>query len=73
MKKFLLKVSIFIIYAALWYTFFPYFFDPLNVFHPKEVLERNFLTNRIYVKMKHVVSNPDKFDSGYYRQDSEFL
>lgn len=63
MRKFLLKVFIFAAYAFLLQIVFPYSIDPFNVFHALNIRQTGIEPNQNYVKMKYVLSNPDKFDS----------
>ncbi|MBQ3653248.1 MAG: hypothetical protein II954_02385 [Synergistaceae bacterium] len=63
MKRFLLKVSIFLIYAALWYTLFPMYIDPFNVFHADNIRANGVMPNKNYIKMKYILAHPDKFNT----------
>lgn len=63
MKRFLLKVSVFLIYALLWHTVFPILLDPFNVFHTDNLRANGIWPNGHYAKMKYILSHPDRFNS----------
>ena len=63
MKKFLLKVSIFVIYAVLLSVIIPILVDPFNVFHAEHIRANGVEPNKNYIKMKYILANPKKFDS----------
>ena len=62
MKKFLLKTSIFIVYAFLLQVVFPYVVDPFNVFHADKIRANGIEPNENYIKMKYILKNPKQFD-----------
>lgn len=63
MKKFLLKVLLFMAYAVLLSITISICFDPFNVFHWKNIRVNGVEPNKNYIKMKYILANPDKFDS----------
>lgn len=63
MKKFLLKVSFFAVYAFLLQVVFPIMIDPYNVFHIEHIRANGVDCNKNYVKMKYILNNPERFDS----------
>ncbi|MBQ6417686.1 MAG: hypothetical protein IJJ91_03330 [Synergistaceae bacterium] len=63
MKKFLLKVSIFAVYAVLMSVIIPILVDPFNVFHAEHIRANGIEPNKHYIKMKYILANPKKFDS----------
>lgn len=63
MKKFVLKVACFILYAALIGIVFPYCLDPYNVFHTEAIRDNGVEPNKNYVKMSYILKHPDKFDA----------
>ena len=63
MRKFLLKVSIFAAYVILVSTIIPMWIDPFNVFHWDNIRINGVEPNKNYIKMKHILANPEKFDS----------
>ena len=62
MKKFLFKCFIFAFYVFLVQVVFPYAVDPFNVFHALNIRENGIEPNQNYIKMKYILSNPDKFN-----------
>ncbi|MBR0315951.1 MAG: hypothetical protein IJQ99_03720 [Synergistaceae bacterium] len=62
MKKFLLKISIFAIYALMLQVVLPFVVDPFNVFHAEKIRPTGVEPNRHYIKMKYILNNPDKFN-----------
>ena len=63
MKKFLLKISVFAVYAFLLQVVFPIIVDPFNVFHAECIRANGVEPNQNYIKAKYILNNPDKFDS----------
>lgn len=63
MRKFLLKVSIFAVYAILMSVIIPAWVDPFNVFHWEHIRANGVGSNNNYIKMKYILANPGKFDS----------
>lgn len=63
MRKFLLKVSIFVMYALLLHIIVCVWVDPFNVFHWDNIRVNGVTPNKNYIKMKYILANPDKFDS----------
>ncbi|MBQ7577704.1 MAG: hypothetical protein IJT21_05510 [Synergistaceae bacterium] len=63
MKKFLLKVSIFILYSLILQVVISIIIDPFNVFHAYNIRDNGIEPNKNYVKMKYILANPEKFDS----------
>lgn len=64
MKKFLLKVSWFMLYAVFLQFVFPVVVDPFNVFHADNIRYTGSEANRNYVKMNYILKHPEKF-SGF--------
>ena len=62
MKKFLLKVAIFVIYALVLNIILPILIDPFNVFHAENLRDNGIEPNKNYIKMKYILANPKKFD-----------
>lgn len=62
MRKFLTKVSVFVIYAFLLQVVFPYVVDPFNVFHASAIRATGVEPNQNYIKMTYILDNPEKFD-----------
>ncbi len=62
MKKFLLKTSIFAMYVLVLHIVLPFLIDPFNVFHFKNVRATGTEPNRNYIKMRYILTNPDKYD-----------
>lgn len=63
MKKFLLKVSVFMIYAFLLSVVIPILIDPFNVFHAERIRPNLIEPNKNYIKMKYILANPQRFNS----------
>ena len=63
MKKFLLKISVFALYALLLQAVFPVLVDPFNVFHAECIRANGVEPNQNYIKTKYILNNPEKFDS----------
>ena len=64
MKKFLLKISIFIIYSVSLSLVVSVGIDPFNVFHIENVRGTRVEPNKNYIKMNYILKRPQKFD-GY--------
>lgn len=62
MRKFLLRVSIFAVYALALNIILPIFIDPFNVFHVKNIRHIGAEPNRHYIKMSYILDKPEKFD-----------
>ena len=63
MKKFLLKIFPFVIYALLLQVVFPVIVDPFNVFHADNIRSNGVEPNKNYIKTKYILKHPDRFDS----------
>ncbi len=63
MKQFLKKCLIFALILALIFVPAPILLDPYNVFHWNNIQGNGVEPNKIYVKMKNVLTHPDKYDS----------
>ena len=63
MKKFLLKIFPFVIYALLLQVVFPVIVDPFNVFHFENMRSNGVGNNGNYIKMKYLLNHPDKFNA----------
>ena len=62
MKKFLLKVSVFIIYALALHIIVPLVIDPFNIFHAENIRDNGIQPNQNYIKMKYILDNPDLYN-----------
>ena len=62
MRKFLIKISIFLLYSFLLVVVFPYVVDPFNVFHADNIRPSVIEPNKKYIKMKYILKNPNKFN-----------
>ena len=71
MKKFLLKILMFLVYASFWCTAYPYFMDPFNVFHAENIRPNGIMPNKNYIKMKYILNNPDKFNTFIFGSSRE--
>ncbi len=63
MKKFLMKVSVFAVYALLLQVIFPFIADPFNVFHDNNIRSNGVGFNSNYIKMKYILNHPDRFNA----------
>lgn len=63
MKKFLIKCIAFFIILFIIFVPFAVIIDPYNVFHADAPVENGVEPNKNYLKMKHVLKNPDEYDS----------
>ena len=63
MRKFLIKISIFLFYSFLLVVAFPYVVDPFNVFHADNIRPSIIEPNKKYIKMKYILKNPNKFNA----------
>ena len=63
MKKFLRKAAVFALIFGLIAFAVCYYIDPYNVFHPLSIRENAVEPNKNYIKMKYILSQPDKFDT----------
>lgn len=64
MRKFLLRLSFFAAYALMVQIVIPVAVDPANLFHAENMRHLPTEPNKNYIKMKYILTNPDKF-SGY--------
>lgn len=63
MKKFIRKVSVFVV-IILSLTVFPLLIiDPYNVVHWKNIRNNGIEPNKNYIKTKYIIENPNKFES----------
>ena len=63
MKKFLLRTSLFALYALILQAAFSIMLDPFNVFHVMNIRDNGVEPNQNYVKMKYILVNPEKFNA----------
>ena len=63
MKKFLTKCLIFVLILGIIFIPFAVLLDPYNIFHWNNIRNNGVEPNKSYVKMKNVLTNPDKYDS----------
>ena len=63
MKRFLLKLIPFVIFCAVICIGIPIVIDPCNVFHWEKIRDNGVEINKNYVKMKYILSNPEKYDT----------
>ena len=63
MKLFLKKVCVFALIFALAAFAVCYAIDPYNVYHPLHYRENGVEPNKNYIKMKYILSRPDRFDT----------
>ena len=63
MKKFIIKVLVFLIIVAIIPMTISYVVDPFNVFHALNIRGNGVEPNKNFVKMNYILNNPDKFDS----------
>ncbi len=63
MKQFLIKVTIFALILAVIFVPFAVFVDPYNIFHASNPVDNGVEPNKNYLKMKNVLSHPDRYDS----------
>lgn len=63
MKKFVKKISLFLMFCIFLTGVICIGIDPYNVFHYKAVRDNGVEPNKNYIKMAYVLHNPDKFDS----------
>ena len=63
MKRFIIKVSGFLVLCFLVTVVFPMVLDPYNVFHPNSIRDNGVEPNRHYIKMNNVLTHPDKFNA----------
>lgn len=62
-KKFLLKCCAFFLILTFIFVPFSYFTDPYNVFHADHPVDNGVEPNKNYIKPRHVMKNPDMYDS----------
>lgn len=63
MKKFILKVVIYLLIIASVSIIPAYLIDPYNVFHWDEIRDNGVEPNKNYIKTKYIVNNPELFES----------
>jgi len=63
MKNFIKKILIFAAVCVVISIIPSVIIDPYNVFHWKKVTDNGVEPNKNYIKMKYILSNPDKFDT----------
>ena len=63
MKKFLIKAVAFFLILALIFVPFAMVVDPYNIFHADKLVDNGVEPNKNYVKMYHVLHNPEMYDS----------
>ncbi len=63
LKKFIVKCIIFAAILGVLFVPFALFADPYNIFHYKHPVSNGVESNKNYLKMRHVLENPDKYDS----------
>ena len=63
MKKFLLRILPFVIYAFILHVVFPVIVDPFNVFHADNIRTNGVELNKNYIKTRYILKHPDRFDS----------
>ena len=63
MKKFLIKAAVFALILGILFVPFAVFVDPYNIFHADNPVDNGVEPNKNYVKMRNVLSHPDKYDS----------
>jgi len=63
MKKFISKILLFAGICVVLAIIPSIVIDPYNVFHWKNVTDNGVEPNKNYIKMKYILSNPDKFDT----------
>jgi len=63
MKKFLAKVAAALAFCLLVTVAMPILVDPYNVFHAKALRDNGVGPNRNYIKMTHVLAEPERYDA----------
>ena len=63
MKKFVTKCIAFFLILVLIFVPFNVLLDPYNVFHADGLVNNGVEPNKNYIKMRHVIKNPDLYDS----------
>ncbi len=63
LKKFICRVIVFILLAAVLLIPVNVVVDPFNVFHARRIRDNGVEPNANYIKTKYVIENPEKFDS----------
>lgn len=63
MKKFVCKVTVFVLLIALVLIPFNVIVDPYNVFHADHIRDNGIEPNKNYFKTRYVIDHPEKFDS----------
>ena len=63
MKKFLIKVFVFVFLIACLIIPVNYLVDPYNVFHADKIRDNGIEPNKNYIKTKYIIENGEKYDS----------
>ena len=63
MKKFVIKILIYVLAFCIIAILPCVLLDPYNVFHPFHVRDNGVEPNKNFIKMTYIKANPDKFDS----------
>ena len=63
MKKFIIKIIIYVLIFGLLGVVYPIVIDPYNVFHAENIRDNGVEPNKNFIKMSYVMNNPDKFDA----------
>ena len=62
-KEFVKNFILFLLTIALLSSILCVIIDPFNVFHPMNVRDNGVEPNKNYIKMKYILSEPEKFDA----------
>ncbi|MCR4738670.1 MAG: hypothetical protein K5886_00250 [Lachnospiraceae bacterium] len=63
MRKYLLKLCIYILILFTIFASVNVFIDPYNIFHYSAPKNNGVESNKNYIKTRYILDNPDKFDS----------
>lgn len=63
MRKFIVKFIAFLFCGMFISALFAYIVDPFNVFHVNNIRNNGAGSNDHYIKMKYILSNPERFDT----------
>ena len=63
MKKFVLKVILYVLVFALLDVWFCASRDPFNVMHTRKIRNTGVEPNKNYIKMSYILENPEEFDA----------
>lgn len=63
MKKFIIKVSGFAVFCAIFMILVSTIIDPYNVFHINNIRDNGVEPNKNYIKMTYILENPNKYDA----------